>query len=141
MRGFFSRRTFAAILLATLTGCHGDLGENLQSGRVLAWEGLQGRWAGDVVPTVPSCGSPGHGLMSVGSKTFGFDPFGGTEVIQGAVTANGRLTGTLQRQGSDHQDLTLSFEASASQPGSAAATITGKLASGRCQWAVTLHRG
>jgi len=138
---FFSRAFAAGILLAALPGCHEDLGEKLQSGRVLALDGLQGRWAGDVVPMQPSCGAPSHGLMSVGSKTFGFDPFEGTEVIQGDVTADGRLKGTLQRQGGDHQNLSLSFEADSSGSTSAAPTISGKLDSGRCQWTVTLHRG
>lgn len=136
-----SRAITTALVFAILTGCQDDVGEKLQSGRVLAWEGLQGRWAGDIVPTQSSCGTQSHGLMSVGPKTFGFDPFEGTAVIQGVVTADGRLIGTLQRQGGDHQNLSLAFEASASQPVSAATTINGKLASGRCQWTVTLHRG
>jgi hypothetical protein len=140
MHGFFSPAVAIALALV-VTGCHEDIGEPLQSGRVLSWEGLQGRWAGDVVPVHPSCGTASHGLMSIGSKTFGFDPFGGTEVIQGAVTADGRLTGVLQRQGGDHQNLSLSFEASASQPISATTTISGTLTSARCQWTVTLHRG
>jgi len=140
MGAFSSRVATTVLLLAGLTSCQGDLGERLQSGRVLAWAGLQGRWAGDVVPVQPSCGAPTHGLMSIGSKTFGFDPFEGAEVIQGVVTTDGRLTGVLQRQGGDHQDLSLRFEASASQPISANTTITGRLASGRCQWAVTLRR-
>lgn len=141
MGEFSSRMAAAALLLAALTGCEADLGEKLQSGRVFAWKGLQGRWAGEVVPTEPSCGPSTHGLMSVGSSTFGFDPFEGTEVIQGVVTDDGRLAGTLQRQGGDHQNHSLSFEASASEPNSVTKTITGKLASGRCQWTVTLHRG
>ena len=138
--GGFSSRLATTLLLLALTGCHGDLGERFQSGRVLALAGLQGRWAGDVVPLHPSCGAPTHGLMSIGSETFGFDPFEGTEVIQGVVTADGHLNGVLKRQGGDHQDLSLQFQATASQPTSGDPTISGKLVSARCQWAVTLHR-
>ena len=141
MGKFSSQAVATALLLVALTSCEADLGEQLQSGRVLAWDGLQGRWTGEVTPTEPSCGAPTHGLMSVGSKSFGFDPFEGTEVIQGVVTDDGHLAGTLQRQGGDHQNLSLSFEASAGQSTSSATTITGKLASGRCQWTVTLRRG
>ena len=141
MGAFSSKALATAFLLASLTGCQDDLGEKLQSGRVLAWDGLQGRWAGDVVPARPSCGILTHGLMSIGSKTFGFDPFGGTEVIQGVITADGRMNGALRRQGGDHQNLSLSFEAHTTQPASAATTIIGKLTSGRCDWTVTLRRG
>ena len=140
MRGKLSATVSTVLLIATCAACGGDFGERLQSGRVLAWQGLQGRWAGDVVPIQPSCGSPTRGLMSVGGTTFGFDPFGGTEVVQGAVTTDGHFTGTLERQGGDRQDLSISFEAAARQPLSEATTIGGQLTSGRCQWTVTLHR-
>jgi hypothetical protein len=73
------------LLATTLAGCHGDLGDRLQSGQVLDWHGLQGRWAGPVVPTDPTCGSTTQGLMTIGVKNFGFDPFQGTTVIQGEV--------------------------------------------------------
>ena len=77
--------------------------------------------------------------MSIGSKGFGFDPFQSTTVIRGEVGKDGRLNGSLTRQGADRQDLSVSFEGSASAAG--AETIDGTLASGRCRWKVTLHRG
>ncbi len=76
--------------------------------------------------------------MSIGGKGFGFDPFGSTTVIRGEVSDDGHLSGRLVRQGADHQDLSISFDAMG-----AAATdaISGTLQSGRCRWTVTLRRG
>jgi hypothetical protein len=124
-------------LLALLIGCEGDLGERLQSGRVLALNGLQGRWTGAVVPNDPACGSATQGLMSIGKNGFGFDPFESTTVIQGEVGKDGHLHGTLVRQGPEHQNLSISFDGMASE----SETISGTLQSGRCHWTVTLHRG
>jgi hypothetical protein len=125
------------ILVPLLAGCSGDLGERLQSGQVLAWHGLQGRWVGSVVPVDPACGSTTEGLMSIGEKGFGFDPFQSTTVIQGTVSSDGHFSGKLARQGAEHQNLSIGFEATAT--GSDA--IDGTLQSGRCHWTVTLHRG
>jgi hypothetical protein len=125
------------LLATTLAGCHGDLGDRLQSGQVLDWHGLQGRWAGPVVPTDPTCGSTTQGLMTIGVKNFGFDPFQGTTVIQGEVDKDRILKGTFARQGGEHQNLSITFEGSSSD----SATINGTLQSGRCHWMVTLHRG
>jgi hypothetical protein len=119
------------------SGCKTDLAEPLQSGRVLAWHGLQGRWVGPVVPIQPSCGAETQGLMSIGENGFAFDPFRGTTVIRGKVADDGRINGDLVRQGPDHQDLSMVFEATARGPDE----IAGTLQSGRCHWAVTLHRG
>jgi hypothetical protein len=132
------RREFLALAVALLlNGCGGDLGEPLQSGRVIAWQGWQGRWVGSVIATDPTCGSETRGLMTIGDKGFGFDPFASTAVIQGQVTPDGKLTGTLARQGPDHQNLSLAFEGVAS----GSESITGVLRSGRCHWTVTLRRG
>jgi hypothetical protein len=129
------------LTIVALAGCDGDIGEPLQSGRVLAWHGLQGRWVGTVVPADKSCGTTTQGLMSIGGSSFGFDPFQSTTVIQGAVGKDGRLAGSMARQGGDHQNLTVSFEGSASGAGSEAEAINGVLVSSRCRWTVTLHRG
>ena len=118
-------------------GCEADLGEHLQSGRVLAWHGLQGRWVGPVVPTERACGATTQGLMSIGERGFALDPFQSTAVIRGKVGDDGHLSGSLVRQGADHQDLSIVFEGMAA--GSDA--ISGTLQSGRCSWTVTLHRG
>src|SRR5208337_4745591 len=107
MGGIFSRSACAALILVLLTGCDGDVGEGLQSGRVLPWGGLQGRWVGPVAPVDPSCGLEAHGLMSIGDRTFGFDPFQGTMVIHGVVGEDGRLTGSLVRQGSQQQGMSI----------------------------------
>ena len=128
-------------MLALIAGCGGDVGERLQSGRVLALHGLQGRWAGSVVPQDKSCGPVAQGLMSIGEKGFAFDPFQSTTVIQGVVGKDGRLTGDLARLGPDRQNLSVSFEGSASVDGSDTEAIEGALVSGRCHWKVTLHRG
>jgi hypothetical protein len=130
--------TIFGLLASALTGgCEADLGEHLQSGRVLGWHGLQGRWEGPVVPTEVACGPATHGLMSIGEGGFGLDPFQSTAVIRGTVSDDGHLGGKLVRQGTGHQDLSIAFEGMAT--GSDA--ISGTLQSGRCRWTVTLHRG
>jgi hypothetical protein len=130
--------TIFGLLASVLTGgCGTDPGEHLQSGRVLGWYGLQGRWSGPVVPTENSCGPATHGLMSIGEGGFGLDPFQSTAVIRGTVSDDDRLSGKLVRQGAGHQDLSIGFEGMAT----GSDTISGTLQSGRCRWAVTLHRG
>jgi hypothetical protein len=124
-------------LAALLIGCEGDLGERLQSGRVLSWHGLQGRWIGSVVPTTSACGPATEGLMSIGKREFGFDPFQSTAVIRGELSDDGHLSGRLVRQGGDHSGLSLVFEATAA----GSEEIHGTLQSGRCRWTVALHRG
>jgi hypothetical protein len=141
MSNVMSPSIFAALTIVLTAGCERDLGERLQSGRVLAWQGLQGRWVGPVVPADKSCGATAQGLMSIGEKGFAFDPFQSTTVIQGAVGKDGHLTATLTRQGGDHQNLSVRFEGTASGAGSESETIDGTLVSGRCHWKVTLHRG
>lgn len=125
------------LLVSLIAGCQSDIGERLQSGQVLAWSGLQGRWAGPVVPSDGACGPTTHGLMSVGEKSFGFDPFQGTTVIDGKVGQDRKLHGELIREGADHQQLSISFDGVATS----ADAIKGTLKSGRCQWEVTLRRG
>jgi hypothetical protein len=130
--------TIFGLLASALTGgCDADLGEHLQSGRVLGWHGLQGRWSGPVVPTEGACGPTTHGLMSIGESGFGLDPFQSTAVIRGTVSDGNHLSGKLVRHDAEHQDLSIAFEGMAT--GSDA--ISGKLQSGRCRWTVTLHRG
>jgi hypothetical protein len=136
-RGLPCPAVWALLLLALITGCKEDLGERLQSGQVLAWQGLQGRWVGPVVPTEHACGATTRGLMSIEDKRFALDPFQSTTVVRGELSAGGHLIGKLVRQGPDHQDLSISFEAMAA--GNDA--ISGTLQSGRCHWMVTLHRG
>ena len=75
--------------------------------------------------------------MSIGDKGFALDPFQSTTVVRGELRDGGHLNGKLVRQGPDHQDLSISFEAMAA--GNDA--INGTLQSGRCHWMVTLHRG
>lgn len=135
--GYYLAASAGLLLFAALAGCGGDPGERLQSGRVLALLGLQGRWVGPVLPMDPACGSATQGLMSIGDKGFGFDPFQSTTVIQGEVGKDGRLNGSLARLGSDHQNLLITFEGAAS----GSETISGTLQSGRCHWSVTMHRG
>lgn len=137
----FSCALLGALTLVLIAGCEGDAGEQLQSGRVLPWHGLQGRWVGPVAPTDRFCGSATQGLMSIGGKGFGFDPFQSTTTIQGTIGKDGHLAGNLTRPGADRQDLSVTFEGSASGEASEAETIEGTLVSGRCHWKVTLHRG
>jgi hypothetical protein len=130
--------TVTAVLASGLAaGCQADLGEHLQSGQVLAWHGLQGRWVGPVVPTEPSCGTETQGLMSIGERGFALDPFQSTAVIRGEISNDGHLGGSLVRQGPQHQDLSIAFQGIAAGSDS----IGGTLQSSRCSWTVTLHRG
>lgn len=127
-----------AVFLSVMTaGCDTDLGEPLQSGRVLALQGLEGRWVGAVAPVDPACGPPSRGLMSIGSQGFGFDPFQSTTVINGRISDDGHLTGSFSRQGAQHQDLSIAFDGKVS----GSDLIDGTLRSGHCHWSVTLHRG
>ncbi len=141
MTRIFSPGIGMVVTVVLIAGCAGDMGERLQSGRVLAWHGLQGRWVGPVVPVDKSCGATTQGLMSIGEKGFALDPFPSTTVMQGAVGKDGRLTGNMTRPGGNRQTLSVSFEGSVSGAGSEAEAIDGTLESGRCHWKVTLHRG
>lgn len=79
--------------------------------------------------------------MSIGENGFAFDPFQSTTVVQGVVSNDGHLTGSLVRQGGDRQRLSIDFAGAANQLGTQPDTIRGTLTSGRCQWTVALHRG
>jgi hypothetical protein len=125
------------LVVCFVTACGESLGEHLQSGRVFALLGLEGRWVGPVVPVDRNCGPTTQGLMSIGKSGFGFDPFQSTAIVHGEVDADGRLSGSLVRHGAEHQDLSLGFEAASG----GADEIVGTLQSGRCRWKVTLHRG
>ena len=124
-------------LVGSLAGCGEDLAARLQSGKVMAWDGLVGRWAGPVVPTEPSCGGSTVGLLSIGTGGCGFDPFQSTTVISGNVASNGHLAGTMVRAGGGRPLLSVSFDAAPSDRD----TIRGTLSSGHCHWSVTLRRG
>ena len=129
---------YLALLLALVaSGCASELEDRLQSGQVMALHGLQGRWTGLVTPSGSACGDPTRGLLSIGPKGFGFDPFQSTLTIQGEVSEDGHLHGSASRRGADHQELTITFDGSATRPG----LIEGSLQSGRCRWAVDLRRG
>ena len=129
---------FSWLLSILLVGaCSADLSEPLQSGRVITWQGQQGRWVGLVIPTQPNCGPTTRGLMTIGTTRFGFDPFAGATVIQGEVGADGSMRGILVREGGNREKLTLAFDGVAS----GADTIDGVLQSARCRWTVSLHRG
>ena len=130
---------FAACALLALptSGCDTDVAEKLQSGKVLALYGLQGRWVGSVTPGDASCGPSTRGVLTIGGGDFGFDPFQSTTVIQGTVGRDGQLGGTFIRQDTQHQPISISFNAAAAD----GEAITGELVSGRCRWAVALRRG
>lgn len=126
-----------ALLALPTSGCDTDIAEKLQSGKVLAGYGLQGRWVGSVTPSDASCGPPTRGVLTIGGGDFGFDPFRSTTVIQGIVGRDGQLNGTFVRQDAHHQPISISFSAEATD----GELITGQLVSGRCRWAVVLRRG
>jgi hypothetical protein len=126
-----------AFCAAFVCGCHSELSDRLQAGHVLSWRGLQGRWVGKVIPVETACGAETEGLMTIGAHGFAFDPFQGASVVSGDVTDDAHLSGKLVREGPNHRDLSLAFEAVVS----AGDAINGTLQSGRCHWKVALHRG
>ena len=126
-----------ALLALLTTGCDTDVAEKLQSGKVLAWYGLQGRWVGSVTAADASCGPSTRGVLTIGGGDFGFDPFQSTTVIQGTVGRDGQLSGTFIRQDAHHQPISITFNATAA----GGEVITGELVSGRCRWTAALRRG
>ncbi len=131
------RTAWWLLWLLLVGGCHSELSDALQSGQVRSWNGLQGRWVGDVIPEAGSCGVATKGLMTIGEHGFAFDPFQGAEVVRGDVGKDSRLVGKLVRAGPGRQDLSITFEGKASTSD----TIQGLMQSGRCRWTVALHRG
>jgi hypothetical protein len=125
-----------------LAGCGlpGRVSRNLGTGETLPIYGIEGRWAGPVTPADPSCGQRTTGLMSIGGRSFGFDPFQSTTVIQG-TNDEGILRGTLTRAGGNKQTLSISFEGQAGKDDEGKVTITGTLSSSHCRWHVALKRG
>jgi hypothetical protein len=129
-----------ALLLAS-NGCNNEAADRMQSGKVMGFFGLEGRWIGPVVPKVDGCGQTTEGLMTVGRGTFAFDPFAGTTVIDGTVSEKSGLTGTLSRSGNGQHAVSISFTGGASQSDHNEPMIEGQLESGRCSWTVSLKRG
>jgi hypothetical protein len=131
----------SALLLLSLNACNNEVADRLQSGRVLSFLGLEGRWVGPVTPQAENCGQPTKGLMTVDRKTFSFDPFEGTTVIEGTVSDDNHFDGALSRPGPDHQVVSITFSGSVAQSDAGGDGINGRLESGRCSWAVDLKRG
>jgi hypothetical protein len=92
-----------------------------------------------VTPDGDGCGPTTTGMMTVGGKTFAFDPFQGTTVISGSVSDSG-LQGSLSRPGNGQQLVSISFTGAATQHDSGEQTIDGRMASGHCSWTVSLKR-
>jgi len=134
------RHFFLLATLLTIAGCHNEAADRLQSGEVIGLFGLEGRWAGPVAPTTEGCGQTTTGLMTVGRKTFAFDPFQGTTVINGTVS-DADLQGSLTRPGNGQQVVSISFKGTAVQHHGSGEAIEGRLGSGRCSWTVNLKRG
>jgi hypothetical protein len=136
-----SRFFFFGCLVLALPGCHNEAADALQSGTVIGLVGFEGRWAGPVTPSNNGCGQVTKGQMSVERKTFAFDPFQGTTVIDGTVSGNGALNGTLSRPMNGQQAVSISFSGIVTRHDDGAETIDGQLESGRCRWTVILKRG
>jgi hypothetical protein len=136
---------WAALAPLLLAGCGiGELpkraSDTIGSGKVLALDGLEGRWGGTVRPgDASACGPERHGLMRVGDGKFAFDPFESTTVINGTVEKD-TLSGTLTRPGGGHQTLSISFTGHAREDSGGKQTIDGVLTSGKCSWQVALER-
>jgi hypothetical protein len=130
---------FLVCLISAISGCNNELADKIQSGKVMNLFGLQGRWAGPVTPDGDGCGQITTGTMTVGGKTFAFDPFQGTTVIIGMVSDSG-LQGSLSRPGNGQQVVSISFTGAATPRDGGEETIDGKMESGHCSWTVSLKR-
>jgi hypothetical protein len=142
-KAFFqmTRLFFFSWLALTISGCHNEAADALQSGKVMGFIGLEGRWAGPVVPNSDGCGQTTKGQMSVDRRTFAFDPFQGTTVISGTVSDTDALEGSLSRPGGGQETVSISFSGAVDQHDGGGETIDGQLLSGHCTWAVSLKRG
>jgi len=146
-QGFFSiRRNFLHLtalcaLFALMFGCGPDPGERLQSGRVMALRGIEGRWVGSVMPSTPNCGGRRTGVMAVGSSTFAFDPFQSTIALNGRILEKRILKGEQVRPGGATPEASIVFDGIVVRTEQGEEAISGTLSSGRCRWSVRLHRG
>ena len=138
---FFSCGLLVASLLLASACEGGDPASLLQSGRVVGFGSLEGRWVGPVSPETPGCGTTTIGLMNIGRGEFGFAPFQNTVVIRGKIGADNEVDGKLERVGGDKQVLTIRLTARATQRAGEPDKIDGALISGRCEWQAKLIRG
>jgi len=128
-------------MMLIVPGCDNQAADALQSGNVIGLMGIEGRWTGPVVPKSEGCGPPTKGQMSVERKTFAFDPFQATTVIDGTVSGDGALDGVFSRPGGNQQTVSISFSGMLTQHDDGAESIDGQLVSGHCAWTVSLKRG
>lgn len=128
------------VFLSLQASCADNPGDLLQSGRVLAWAGPEGRWVGSVTPVEPGCGVATTGLMSIGSAAFAFDPFQSTDVLHGTINRAGDLTGEAVRLIPGDRSVVMDFIGRV-QSSEGGERVVGALMSGRCHWVVTLLRG
>jgi hypothetical protein len=135
------RFIFLGALILLVAGCNNEAADALQSGTVMGLIGLEGRWTGPVVPKSDGCGPTTKGQMSVERRTFAFDPFQATTVIDGTVSGDGALEGLFSRPGGSQQTVSIRFSGMHTRHDGAAETIDGQLVSGHCAWTVSLKRG
>lgn len=136
--------------LAGLGGCQTlrdtrtTLSSSLATGETFAIYGLEGRWAGKTTPDTPDCVGPTTAILTIGSDGFALDPFASTFVIDGKISDDGALSGTLTRDvaggGNKHIERKLSFNGQARKQPDGSEQIDGRLQSGRCSWHVSLRR-
>jgi hypothetical protein len=134
------RFLFLAAVALIPAGCDNQAADLLQSGKVVGLFGLEGRWAGPVTPIANNCGQATEGLMTVGRKTFSFDPFQGTTVINGEISPVAHFDGSFSRAISGQKPVSISFTGVALHRDDGAMTIEGELTSGHCSWSVSMKR-
>ncbi len=139
-KSFFSYG-LGVMTLLSITGCDvGDPALLLQSGRTFGMVGLEGRWVGEVLPTVANCGTRTKGLMNIGHGEFAFDPFQSTLVVRGNVIDD-RLAGKLEKLGGEKRIIVMVADAQAIPTPERTWLIRGQVKSGACQWQFELHQG
>ena len=124
-RAFNHTGNVVLVFLLTLAGCTG---------------GPEGQWVGPVIPVAAECGAPTTGLMSVGRRTFAFDPFGGTAVIHGNLDKTGHLRGAAVSTVAGHDTARMEFAARLQRQSDNKEQILGTINSARCRWSVALRR-
>ena len=137
-----SQGILVPLSLLVMTGCVHEIGDAVGHGvDQYLQAGLENgtQWSGPVIPNDSSCGKQTTGLLTLGSKTFSFDPFGSVTVIPGTV-ARDHLEGSTTVAAPGQKGVAFQFTGTINQPGHGQSMIQGSLTSAQCTWRVALHR-
>ena len=94
----------------------------------------QARYTGTLTPDT-SCGAAGHATLTVMNGRADFSPNDGAQLIPGEVSADGTLSGRLDRTGADNKPFPLPIEGKVTDE-----VATGSYATPRCRFSLLLTR-